>query len=547
VVADSRGSKRRAQPLWVLGWILLGWTITRVVLWVPPAVEPQLGALLAKAEHSQPAASPKLAASPKPAAMAQKAPALQPQLAVVPRPAGKPRFHQNRQLAHTSLARPAMAAVVPVVAVARHARVAVALQEPPAAPRVQDEDQIGARGHVSFRAMGMPLPTTTATMLSPGDVPTRFTRLVLRNAWPGGGAWGGFVPPGHSMAAPERSAGLPVAASAGAFFATPVVEAQADDDAAGGPSAPDPGRPAFAAEGEQGGGDAGQGATGQGATGQVAIGQSGAAKYAGGAMAAASNAVGGQAMRPASHQLTTADAGPAPDTTSQAAPRQPRWSADSWMLWRPGSTSAPTAANPSALGPSYGASQVGAVLRYRMLPGSALMPSVYVRGYAALNGTLERESAVGVQLRPLGSVPVAVMGEMRASQFYDGTQHIRPAATLVTLLPPRALPGGFSADIYAQGGYVGGKAASPFADGQLRVDRKFLDLGRFDLRLGAGAWAGAQQNVARLDIGPALKLSLPGGIINGRGALHLAVDWRWRVAGNALPGSGVALTLAAGF
>ena len=45
-----------------------------------------------------------------------------------------------------------------------------------------------------------------------------------------------------------------------------------------------------------------------------------------------------------------------------------RWSVDSWVLWRRGSNAAPSG---GLLIPSYGASQAGAVLRFRLAPGSA--------------------------------------------------------------------------------------------------------------------------------------------------------------------------------
>jgi hypothetical protein len=63
------------------------------------------------------------------------------------------------------------------------------------------------------------------------------------------------------------------------------------------------------------------------------------------------------------------------------------------------------------------------------------------------------------------------------------------------------------------------------------------------MRFGAGAWAAAQPHVSRVDIGPHAELRLP---LPGTNA-SLAADWRFRVAGNARPGSGPALTLAADF
>ena len=70
-----------------------------------------------------------------------------------------------------------------------------------------------------------------------------------------------------------------------------------------------------------------------------------------------------------------------------------------------------------------------------------------------------------------------------------------------------------------------------------------LAIGPIQLRLGAGAWGGAQQGASRMDIGPSASVGLAGGHTSAR----IAVDWRFRVAGDAAPSSGPALTVAAGF
>jgi hypothetical protein len=113
-----------------------------------------------------------------------------------------------------------------------------------------------------------------------------------------------------------------------------------------------------------------------------------------------------------------------------------------------------------------------------------------------------------------------------------------------TQLPPVELPAGMLGEGYAQAGYVGGRDATAFADGQMRAERVIAESTEVQFRTGAGAWAGAQKGASRLDVGPTatMQLSLPG-IASAR----LSADWRVRVAGNASPGSGPALTLSAGF
>lgn len=217
-----------------------------------------------------------------------------------------------------------------------------------------------------------------------------------------------------------------------------------------------------------------------------------------------------------------------------------RWSGDGWaMVRRDGGATG----GPSGLGPTYGGNQIGAVVRYRLKAGEAVRLTAYARAYGAMNGTGEREAAAGLSLRPVAGLPVVALAEMRASRFADGTTHARPSASLVTQLPPIPLGKGLAAEAYVQGGYVGGAEATGFIDGQMRVDRLVSRLGGAEVRLGAGAWGGAQRGVERVDIGPSLRV----GWNNGRVGARLALDWRVRVGGNAAPSSGPALTLSAGF
>ena len=217
-----------------------------------------------------------------------------------------------------------------------------------------------------------------------------------------------------------------------------------------------------------------------------------------------------------------------------------RWSVDSWVLWRRGSSAAPSG---GLLIPSYGASQAGAVLRFRLAPDSSLRPNVYLRATAALNGTGEREAAVGLALRPISRLPVSLQGEARYTSKPTG-HALRPAILAVTELPPFALPLGMRGEAYGQAGYVGGKFSTGFADGQLRIDHRVTQLGKADLRLGGGAWGGIQKGASRLDAGPTLTIGRP---LGGPASIRLGADWRFRVAGKAAPGSGPAVTLSAGF
>ncbi len=237
-----------------------------------------------------------------------------------------------------------------------------------------------------------------------------------------------------------------------------------------------------------------------------------------------------QALAPAKPGRMTSAASPAP---------LPRWSADGWLLLRQGGAGSSPA---GALLPSLGASQVGGVVRYRLQPGSAHRPALYLRASSALRQPRGEEVAAGLALRPMAQVPIAAMAEARLSQTATGAR-VRPAAALVSELPPVDLPGGLRGETYVQAGYVGGAGATAFVDGQARIEAPLASVGQFHLRAGAGAWGGAQQGASRLDVGPTATLTVP----LGEGGGRLSADWRFRVAGNAAPSSGPALTLSAGF
>lgn len=195
-----------------------------------------------------------------------------------------------------------------------------------------------------------------------------------------------------------------------------------------------------------------------------------------------------------------------------AAPDLPRWSGDAWLLLRPGSNgfNAPGAGLPGAVIPAgfYGGSQAGAVLRYRLAPTSGWRPTLYLRAASGIEKPRGEEAALGFAFRPLPKLPVAAMVEGRATRTVSGTT-VRPAAALVTELPPARLPAGLRAEAYAQAGYIGGRGSTAFVDGQARIERPLASMGRFRLRAGGGVWGGAQRGANRLDLGPTATIEIP--------------------------------------
>lgn len=225
-------------------------------------------------------------------------------------------------------------------------------------------------------------------------------------------------------------------------------------------------------------------------------------------------------------------------------PRSARWSADGWLLLRGGDQLPALAAGTAA----YGGSQAGAVLRYALAPASALRPQVYARVSGALGGRVQQsELALGLKVRPVKRLPIAILGEWRL-QEQPGETRTRPVFMAITELPPLRMPLGVEAEAYAQGGWAGGRGATPFYDLAATLQRKMVrPLAGIQFSAGGGVWSGGQRGASRLDVGPRVELRSMLGPPTRRIGVRVGVDWRFRVAGKAEPGSGPALTVAAGF
>ncbi len=166
---------------------------------------------------------------------------------------------------------------------------------------------------------------------------------------------------------------------------------------------------------------------------------------------------------------------------------------------------------------------------------------IYGRVTKALAGSREFDLASGVSVDPLPGIPIRAHAEMRATRI-SGRTLVRPQA-FVTAQFAEPLPWGVEVAGYGQAGYVGGKFATAFVDGQLKIDRPFVDALGIAIAGGAGVWGGAQDDAGRLDIGP----SVTGSFAIADTPIRIALDYRQRIAGSAAPGSGPALTISAGF
>ena len=216
-----------------------------------------------------------------------------------------------------------------------------------------------------------------------------------------------------------------------------------------------------------------------------------------------------------------------------------RWRADGWLVLREGSSKL---AEGGRLPASYGGSQAGVALAYRLAPASHYAPAAYFRTNRSFGSHGETDSALGLRIRPLQGVSIDVQVEARLTQRRDSTE-IRPAALVAGGFEDAKLPMDLKARGYGQAGYVGGDFATAFADGALVAERETVTLGAGTLSIGAGAWGGAQKGASRVDVGPTVAVKF----MAGEGPVRLEAGYRLRVAGNAAPENSGVLTLSTGF
>jgi hypothetical protein len=244
----------------------------------------------------------------------------------------------------------------------------------------------------------------------------------------------------------------------------------------------------------------------------------------------------GVAETPSDSRLSAATIEPGPTVAAAArlpgpagapvAKRFDRFQLSAWALlrgsWGPGAL---------ATGGTLGGSQVGARLTYNFSPSLAAS----LRSSSSVGGVRYAEVAAGVRWRPLAEVPVALNLERRFALnrwggrnafalFAEGGLYQTPVFGLANL------------DLFAQGGVVGLKSRDLFFDGGATFTRPVWK----NWSAGFGAWGGVQPGLYRVDAGPRLTMDV------GRG-IRLHADYRQRLAGEARPASGPALTIAGDF
>jgi len=206
------------------------------------------------------------------------------------------------------------------------------------------------------------------------------------------------------------------------------------------------------------------------------------------------------------------------------AAKPARWSGSAWAIGRGGGSGSIGTAT------QLGGSQAGVRGFYD------LGRSIAATGRVSTSFSREasREASIGVAWR---SGAVGILAERRVRlDTGDGDFMLTAYGGRSDI----ALPGRLRLDTYVQAGVAG---SSAFVDGAVRVERTVIERGGRRLSAGAGLWGGAQPGAARLDVGPQLVAVLP---LVGRN-LRLAAEWRQRVAGNASPASGPAVSMGVDF
>jgi hypothetical protein len=212
--------------------------------------------------------------------------------------------------------------------------------------------------------------------------------------------------------------------------------------------------------------------------------------------------------------------------TSATPPRRD-WEAEAYLFYRPDGHQTSLAA-----GGQLGGSQFAARVAWR--PGGGPI-GLTMRAYAPI-GARGAEVAAGIDLHPLANVPFRISIERRQRLDAQGRNawSAYAAGGFYRAHGPAELDG------YGQAGIAGTQRRDGFVDGALRIGYR-LPIRKVAPILGAGLWGAAQPGVARLDIGPRAALRVP----MGPHILSASIDGRFRLAGDARPGSGAAFTLAA--
>lgn len=200
-----------------------------------------------------------------------------------------------------------------------------------------------------------------------------------------------------------------------------------------------------------------------------------------------------------------------------------------WVLWRPAG-----AGRQLGTGGQLGGSQAGVRVLLPVALRGKLRASL--RAAVPLASPGAYDISPGISIKPFHGMALEVIAERR---LRAGPGDHDATSIFATGGFAARLGSGLQLEGYAQAGGVGMRQTMWFADGSASVRRAV----NATVDVGGGVWSGIQPGAKRIDIGPSATIRLP----IGRGDLRLMADWRFRIAGNAKPLSGPAITLGSNF
>lgn len=209
----------------------------------------------------------------------------------------------------------------------------------------------------------------------------------------------------------------------------------------------------------------------------------------------------------------------------------------SWLLIR-GGQNASSVAGIALLG----GSQIGGRFRLQLPEvNDRIAVSVTAGISAPLNGVLGKEATVGLSMRHGQRIPITASIEHRFGLDKIG----RNAVVVLVTTGVSDLPIARQIVIngYVEAGVVGLHQRNEFVDGSLSASRVISHNRNFTVGVGAGIWGAAQPGSRRIDSGPVIDVRWA----NRSTALKVSAQWRFRLVGDSLPGSGPALSIGTDF
>lgn len=219
--------------------------------------------------------------------------------------------------------------------------------------------------------------------------------------------------------------------------------------------------------------------------------------------------------------------------------RRGRLSLSAWSLIRGSGPVGP------GVSPVLGGGQSGLTLAYAPDPQARRPLAAIVRLAVPHRGAAAgAQAALGLRWRPVRGVALDAERLIPLGDDARAAWTLRAAGGAATPDTDRLR---FDASAYGEAGIVGLRARDAYAAGLAHAGVAAPVAPELEVGAGIGVWGSAQRaggvTLGRLDAGPSLRARLR----SGPATIRLVADYRWRLTGDAEPGSGPALTIAVDF